>query len=131
MAADALDVPPSVAAVEAKLRTLLQRARAVKTVDTVEPPLPASDLAQDVTSFSDGSLEATPSAQRSVVLETAARKVFYEILVRERFPMQLLVVANIIQHTTLISDLDFVQMWNLLDVLILCSEHGEQDFPIA
>lgn len=78
----ALEEPPAVAVLEEKLRKLLKRAREIKTVDTVEPPLPASDLSQDVAGLGDGVFRAETQAQRYLSLETAARKVFYGILVR-------------------------------------------------
>lgn len=81
MAADALTIPPSVEAMTAKLRHLLDRAREIKSVQTIEPPLPVTDLIQETTILRDGIFDGESDAHQYTVVETAARKIFYETLV--------------------------------------------------
>lgn len=83
MAADALTEPPSVNAILAKLQNLLARAREVKSVQTIEPPLPVAEFVQEVGSLGQGVFETQLDSHRFAVVETAARKIFYEILVSE------------------------------------------------
>lgn len=82
MAADAMAEPPSVAIVSGKLRGLLQRARDIKSVQTIDPPLPVSDLVQAVSSLGQDVFESQPDTHKFAVVETAARKIFYETIVR-------------------------------------------------
>lgn len=80
---DALREPPSVDAISAKLRGLLIRAREVKLVETIEPPLPVAEFVQDVSSLEKGVFDGQLDAHRFSVVETAARKIFYETLVSQ------------------------------------------------
>ncbi|KAL1311353.1 hypothetical protein AAFC00_001527 [Neodothiora populina] len=108
MAADALPMPPSVDAISTKLRNLLSRAREIKQVHTVEPPLPVTDLANDVGSLGQDVFHGESDPHRFTVVETAARKIFYETL-----------------NLTSINDDEFVRIWDLLDLLLLCREMGQ------
>ena len=81
MAADAMVEPPSVEAVLAKFRSLLDRAREVKPVKTIDPPLPVADFAPEVASLGQGIFDGQSDSHRFAVVETAARKLFYETLV--------------------------------------------------
>lgn len=82
MAADALAVPPSVEAISGKLRGILDRAQKVKTVRAIEPPLPVAEFKSEIASLSEGIFDGQPDAHRFAVVETAARKLFYETVVR-------------------------------------------------
>ena len=82
MAADAMSDPPSVGVISERLRGLLQRAREIKSVETIDPPLPVADLAQDVSSIGKDVFASQPDAHKFTVVETAARKIFYETIVR-------------------------------------------------
>lgn len=82
MAADAMSDPPSVGVISERLRGLLQRAREIKSVETIDPPLPVADLAQGVSSLGKDVFDSQPDAHKFTVVETAARKIFYETIVR-------------------------------------------------
>ena len=81
MAADALTEPPSVDAVYERLNNLLIRAREVKAVQTIEPPLPVAEFVQEVSSLGRDIFNGQPDSHRFAVVETAARKVFYDTVV--------------------------------------------------
>lgn len=82
MAADALTRPATVDAISTKLRGLLERAREIKSVQTIEPPLPVSDLVGDINSLGQDVFDSQPDTHRFSVVEIAARKIFYEVIVR-------------------------------------------------
>lgn len=81
MAADALIKPPSVDAISAKLRALLDRAREIKSAQTIEPPLPVAEFVQEVGSLGSDVFGSQSDSHRFSVVETAARSIFYETLV--------------------------------------------------
>ncbi|THY24031.1 nuclear matrix protein [Aureobasidium pullulans] len=108
MAADAMTEPQSVGIVSARLRALLQRAREIKSVETIDPPLPVSDLAQEVSALGKNVFQSQPDAHKFSVVETAARKIFYETI-----------------QSTDIKTPGFVRMWDFLDLLLLCGELGQ------
>ena len=82
MAADALTQPPSVDAVLSRLKHLLTRAREVKSVETIEPPLPVAEFVQEVRALGQDIFEDQPDPHRFAVVETAARKIFHQTVVR-------------------------------------------------
>ncbi|KAI5269479.1 nuclear matrix protein [Aureobasidium subglaciale] len=108
MAADSMADPPSVAVMSERLRGLLQRAREIKSVETIDPPLPVSDLVQEVSSIGNDVFNSQPDAHKFSVVETAARKIFYETI-----------------QSTDIKTPGFVRMWDFLDLLLLCGELGQ------
>jgi hypothetical protein len=78
---------PAVQAFQGLLQEMLDKARAAKQTDTIEPPLTRADLSQllqrveSIEQFST-SLEANKSF-RYAVIETAIRGVFNELLVSD------------------------------------------------
>ncbi|KAH0285983.1 nuclear matrix protein [Aureobasidium namibiae CBS 147.97] len=108
MAVDAMSDPPSVGVILERLRGLLQRAREIKSVETIDPPLPVADLAQGVSSIGKDVFGSQPDAHKFTVVETAARKIFYETI-----------------QSTDIRTPGFVRMWDFLDLLLLCGELGQ------
>ena len=101
---------PSVASITTKLRALLERAKAVKPTASVDPALPTAELIPLV-DFLDADVEsqyASDQAYKFAAVETAAREQFYSIL-----------------GQTSIEDPEFVEIWNLLDVLLLCGDQGK------
>ncbi|KAK6003513.1 hypothetical protein QM012_009284 [Aureobasidium pullulans] len=108
MAADAMADPPSVGLISERLRALLQRAREIKSVETIDPPLPVSELAQGVSSLGQDVFESQTDVHKFSVVETAARKIFYETI-----------------QSTDIRTPGFVRMWDFLDLLLLCGELGQ------
>lgn len=101
---------PSVASITAKLQALLEQAKTIKPTASVEPALPTADLIPAVDSL-DADVDskyASDQAYRFAAVETAAREQFYSIL-----------------STTSIEDPEFVAVWNLLDVLLLCGDRGK------
>lgn len=81
MAADTGE-PQAVSLILDKLRRLLQSARTVKLETTVDPPLPAGALKNDIDGLGDGVFRDEPESQRHTIVEAAARKAFYQIVVR-------------------------------------------------
>ncbi|KAK4956556.1 hypothetical protein LTR10_006083 [Elasticomyces elasticus] len=101
MAADSAAQLPAVAHATARLQALLEHARQLKSETAVEPPLPTSELVAEVDALKEG-------LDKRIVhntVETAARRIFYGLI-----------------DATDISNADFVHVWNLLDLLILCGE---------
>lgn len=99
-----------VASITARLRALLERAKTLKPTASVEPALPTNELAPDVDSL-DADLDsqyASDQAYKFAAVETAAREQFYSILGRSN-----------------IEDPEFVEVWNLLDVLLLSGDRGK------
>ncbi|TKA66935.1 hypothetical protein B0A49_07104 [Cryomyces minteri] len=96
---------PSVQTATAKLQELLDEARKIKTVNTVEPPLSISALTNGIDQFN----EATSALQVSQgVIEKAARNISYELLA-----------------STDIDDPSFVHVWDLLDILQVLGDRGK------
>ncbi|KAI4718645.1 nuclear matrix protein [Aureobasidium sp. EXF-10727] len=108
MAADAMTDPPSVGVISERLKSLLQRAREIKSVETIDPPLPVSELAQEVSSLGKDVFGSQPDVHKFSVVETAAKKIFYETI-----------------QSTDIRTPGFVRMWDFLDLLLLCGELGQ------
>jgi THO complex subunit 1 len=99
----------SVASIIAKLQTLLEQAKTIKPTASVEPALPTAELVPAVDSL-DADIDeeyASDQAYRFAAVETAAREQFYSIL-----------------SQTSIQEPEFVAVWNLLDVLLLCGDRG-------
>lgn len=97
---------PAVKAAVENLEAILQHARTIKTGYSIDPALPVSQLEQSI-----DQLHANVDADdtfRTTIIETAARNVFY---------------ARI--SATSITDPDFVEVWNLLDVLLLAGDRGQ------
>lgn len=76
-----MNEPISVLAVEANLRKLLVRAREVKVANSLEPAVPASEIRADVALLFKDVFAFQPDSFKFVVVETAARKVFYDLVV--------------------------------------------------
>ena len=105
--ASAMELQP-VAQVAARLQALLERARSVKPQTTVEPPLPTAELIADIDALPPGDLDARyDQTYRTNIVETAVRREFYGLI-----------------DSTDIEDPAFVQVWNLLDVSLLCGDRG-------
>lgn len=103
----AIELQP-VASVTARLQDALDLARVLKPAATVEPPLPITDLANRVSSILDDIGDEYDQAYRFAAVETAARDIFYSCL-----------------NSTSISEPSFVQVWNLLDILLLGGDTGQ------
>lgn len=118
------ELAPSVEPMTAKLRELLARARQIKPVDTIEPPLPVSEFSgeeQHLLEDNNGERRRPPNA----VFETAARSLLYEIVVSIDSPAPSNHSTQYIhQASTPISDPGFVDVWNLLDIVQICGDHG-------
>lgn len=101
---------PSVASITAKLQALLEQAKTIKPTASVEPALPTAELIPAVDSL-DADLDekyASDHAYKFAAVETAAREQFYAIL-----------------SQTSIEEPEFVAVWNLLDVLLLCGDRAK------
>ncbi|KAK5125674.1 hypothetical protein LTR85_011948 [Meristemomyces frigidus] len=105
-AASAAELQP-VAQVTARLQALLDRARTAKPESAIEPPLPVSDIIADVDALHDDLDERRDQTYRFNITETAARRIFYGLI-----------------NSTDIEDPAFVQVWNLLDIVLICGDRG-------
>ena len=110
-----VDEIPSVQFLSSRLRKLLAKARQVKHGVTIEPVLASFDIEQDIKTIAkpeSGSLEngdgASVEHPQQVALEAAARNIFFEKLAR-----------------CSIEDPEFVEVWNLLDILQTCAEQNQ------
>jgi THO complex subunit 1 len=109
-----------VVAMKSVLSELLDEALAVKKTSAVEPALNKSDLvdlcprvsnalgSSDAPATDNGAAQADASkALRYIVIETAVRDIFAQLI-----------------NSTPIDSPDFVNMWNLLDILSILSDEG-------
>lgn len=91
-----------------QLQNLLAKARNIKAVTSVDPPLPHTEIEQDVAHLLDGIGDEYDQAYRHAAVETAARDVFYSRI-----------------SSTSIQEPDFIEVWNLLDILIVAGDDGK------
>lgn len=95
----------SVAAVTARLKVLLQQAQSVKQQSTIDPPLRTSEILAAVDDLYNAIDEKYDQAYKFATVETAARDIFYSLI-----------------SSTEIQDSAFVEVWNFLDILLLCGD---------
>ncbi|TID25316.1 NAD/NADP-dependent betaine aldehyde dehydrogenase [Venturia nashicola] len=101
-----------------RLRSLLARARELKPVHSIDPPLPYKAFSGSSGLPSDASPLPPKPTQLQVLahqlnyqsVENAARGIFFERL-----------------STSLIRGADFVEVWNLLDIVNICGDQGQCD----
>ncbi|KAI9833141.1 MAG: hypothetical protein M1819_003763 [Sarea resinae] len=99
-----------------ELRQLLQKARDLKPLNSIEPPLSSSDFGGSVEQVcsvrddqSQGQSEKEPGRQSQfAIIETAARNIFYDLLA-----------------STSIEDPSFTELWNLLDIVSIFSDNEQ------
>lgn len=99
---------PSVADVTSRLRDLLDHARIVKPETSVEPPLPVGEFIHQIETLHDGFSDTSDQNYKYATVETAARELFYSLISS----------AEIIGP-------DFVEVWDLLDILLICGDTGK------
>ena len=110
-----IDEVPVAHRIESRLRELLSKARTLKTTCSVEPSLSYRNYEQDVATFSDLNLQSRSQTHRHhAAFETAARDILFEAL-----------------NETQIQEPDFVDAWNLLDILQICAERDYCDSTLA
>lgn len=98
----------AVSAVTHRLQDILRHAGQIKQSTSVEPPLPQSELERDVEHLLDDINETYDQAYKHAAVETAARDLFYSRI-----------------SSTSIGDPEFVEVWNLLDILIVAGDIGK------
>ncbi|GIZ37815.1 hypothetical protein CKM354_000124800 [Cercospora kikuchii] len=91
-----------------RLTALLDRARQEKPESSVEPALQLSSFSNEVAALHDGLDAKYDQAYRFSCVETAAREAFYSLV-----------------HSTDIQDPAFGDVWNLLDIVLMCGDHGK------
>ncbi|EME41828.1 hypothetical protein DOTSEDRAFT_74028 [Dothistroma septosporum NZE10] len=106
-AASAAELEP-VAKVTARLRALLEHARSVKAESAVGPPLPVAEFVASVEALHDDFDESHDQTSRFLAVETAARQLFYSLIT-----------------TCHIQQPGFVEVWNFLDIILLCGDQGK------
>ncbi|KAF2724497.1 hypothetical protein K431DRAFT_217797 [Polychaeton citri CBS 116435] len=109
VAASAVELQP-VASVTDRLHGLLAHARDLKQSYTIEPALPSSELAAGVDTLQDDIDGSYDQVFRTNTVETAARQIFYDLVT-----------------STSIDSPNFVEVWNLLDILLLAGDRGKCD----
>jgi THO complex subunit 1 len=97
----------AVAGISAKLRIILQQAAVSKPQNTIEPPLHVDEFLGPVASLHDDLPQESDQIHRFSLVETATRDIFYELI-----------------RTIDIDDDEFVAVWNLLDIILICGDHG-------
>lgn len=97
-----------VQSITARLEALLDSARNVKPETTVDPPLPTHQLLDEVNALYDELDGSYDQAHSFAAVETAARGLFYSLI-----------------SSTDIQDPAFVEVWNLLDIAIICDDQGK------
>jgi len=107
MAAGSAAEVPSVAKIARRLRTLLATAKIVKPERTLEPPLPRSEITADADALLDDLDCQYDQTYRFNAAEAAVRQIFHELL-----------------ESASIEDAAFGDVWNLLDILIICGDNG-------
>jgi THO complex subunit 1 len=107
MAATSARELSAVAGISAKLRSILQQAAVSKPQNTIDPPLHVDEFLKPIASLNDDLPQAFDQAYRFSLVETATRDIFYELI-----------------RTTDIDDREFVAVWNLLDIVLICGDHG-------
>lgn len=96
--------------VAARLRSLLARAQTVKPETTVEPALPIANFVEDVNALHDDFADHYDQVYKVKAVEAATREIFYALIT-----------------STDILDPSFAQVWNLLDIVLICGDHGKCD----
>ncbi|CZT16070.1 related to nuclear matrix protein [Ramularia collo-cygni] len=110
MAASSASELVAVVNVAVRLRSLLARAQTVKPETTVEPALPVADFIEDVTALHDDFADHYDQPYKVKTVEAAVREMFYSLIA-----------------STEINDPSFVQVWNLLDIVLICGDYGKCD----
>lgn len=105
----ATELTPVVAVAE-RIRALLARAQTVKPETTVEHALPIADFVEDVGALHDDFADHYDQPYKVKAVEAAIREIFYAFIT-----------------STQINDPSFVQVWNLLDIVLICGDHGKCD----
>ena len=106
--------PQIVPTVIAKLRDLLAKAKNIKTISSIDPPLSTNALSPDISVLTKSTEPIGTSdselALQNASVECAARAILYE---------------KIGAHD--VQDPDFVDVWNLLDIIQACSNQKQCD----
>lgn len=92
-----------------EFQSALTTARDLKTHASVEPPLSASDYEEHLSEIGKRvpGKDETRTGSRSMVIEAAARNVLFSRIA-----------------ISAINDADFVDVWNLLDLVQFCADKG-------
>ncbi|KKY17276.1 putative nuclear matrix protein [Diplodia seriata] len=98
----------SVEAVTRRFKELLEKARKVKASDSIEPQISATDLLDGESLVLSDKIQHQMS--HNTVAEISAKNLLHHLVA-----------------TTTIDDPSFVQVWNLLDVVLACSERNQCD----
>ncbi|KAI6835554.1 nuclear matrix protein [Hortaea werneckii] len=105
-AGSAAELQP-VAQVTQRLQSLLEHAKGIKPQESIDPPLPTSELLPEIDALHDGLDSKADSNYKLNVVETAARGIFYDQI-----------------KSTDIHEAGFVRIWNLIDILVVASDRG-------
>jgi len=103
----AADLQP-VQDVTSRLRELLRIASEIKPETTVDPPLPTSEILEGINALHEDFDETYDQDYRLDTAEAAARDIFYSTV-----------------GTTSIYDPAYGEVWNLLDILLVCGDQGK------
>lgn len=99
---------PIIRLITTRLSQLLNKARQIKPSTSIEPPLPIAQIEEDTKSIAVPELSIGQSTPQQAALETVARNLLFQILSAYN-----------------INDPDFVNIWNLLDILQSCADNKQ------
>lgn len=108
-ATKAAELQPVVQVTE-KLRSILEKARNLKSAPAVDPPLPIAELAADISRLNEGISEGYDQGYRFSAVETAAREIFYSLIT-----------------STEIDNPNFAEVWNFLDIILAYGDLDQCD----
>ncbi|KAF2145113.1 uncharacterized protein K452DRAFT_295661 [Aplosporella prunicola CBS 121167] len=103
-------LPPvdSIEAVTLRFKQLLEKAQRIKSSASIEPSISITELLSDDTPLLSDNIQNQTT--HNTVAETAAKRLLHHFVA-----------------TTTIDNSEFVQVWNLLDIVLICSERGQCD----
>ena len=99
---------PIVRLITTRLSQLLKKARQIKPSNSIEPPLPIPEIEEHTNSIAVPEGPNDQSIPQQAALETVARNLLFQILSAYN-----------------INDPDFVNVWNLLDILQSCADNKQ------
>ena len=94
--------------VRTRLQALLRNAQDLKPRGSIVTPLPTSELLDEVNALHDDFNKDYDESYRSATVEQAIREIFYSLV-----------------KVTEIGDSAFVEVWNLLDITLVCGDQGK------
>ena len=117
-------LPPvdSIEAVTLRFKQLLEKAQRIKSSASIEPSISITELLSDDTPLLSDNIQNQTT--HNTVAETAAKRLLHHFVVCAFGSKRWLQALIDAQATITIDNSEFVQVWNLLDIVLICSERG-------